>query len=854
MPWKHNAQQWLLPITALVFVANCSRCGTCCGEPFDPNQTVWQFDAGPRDSAVERSAIGLDSQALYAPDRGFGWTHPPRQTFSRPDLASSRTAMTIDGVAGSRLGIRVDVAPGTWRLALWIEVERSGANRPLVIVQGEKRELGWQAFLQEKEPRDSPEETYRVYQGTAVAAAEGVSIELVGAGDEVRLLGLTVIRQVEATSPQHRELQTQLAAAGSLHSTAPLDVVLKQAEKLRRQDPMDAYAALWRLRLEILATAERLYAMRGWEWADEQTGMGMFDRLNQAVMLLDGLLGADLAQADLLTDRALFLRGRLLYWLEKEGEIAVSRNDLKKLARKYPDDDLLAMYLGEKIVLPDACDGLQSTPTAPAWSTAQREALCRMRQVSHWWVNQRQGENGEFGGKFGDDVELLRWWAPLVLSGDETARQGWQRLADGVWQSRHIDAGYASRIRDVEHAAEFVADTAPMMVALSDDPRYEQRLALSVPHFAHLWTGVTPRGHRFFRSAWFSSSAIETEPPKDRDVEYTARAARSLRYLAWRRPNPEVVRLLHEWSQGWASAAMRTDKGKPRGIVPPSVRFADEAINGDEPTWHRSNMLWDYYDWEEGVGSMVLDQLLFTYTLTHDEKLLEPLMAALDLIQAEETGLEQTAPDVLEEGSRSWAADKLIRSRWFWSVVQQWRLLSGDRRWDHLIMRHGTAYARYRISGDERHLSEGLEFILSSLRYNTPLLTSEALHTDRVYVPGWEHLKAMLTGDGMLENASPYFAVTWENTDEDFTALVRDSSRELLEVQVFSHSPAPRDVVVRLWQLAPGKYQMRCEAPGLEAKVQAVEIESRGQRIQINLPSQRRLKISVRSITPARSR
>jgi hypothetical protein len=136
------------------------------------------------------------------------------------------------------------------------------------------------------------------------------------------------------------------------------------------------------------------------------------------------------------------------------------------------------------------------------------------------------------------------------------------------------------------------------------------------------------------------------------------------------------------------------------------------------------------------------------------------------------------------------------------------------------------------------------------LRYNTPLLTTEAVHTDRVYVPGWEQLKAMLTGDGMPENSSPYFAVTWEDTDAGFTALVRDSSSDSLEVKIFSHSPTPRDAVMRLWQLAPGKYQMLCETPGLEAKVQAVEIESRGQRVPISLPGQRLLKVTLRSMTP----
>lgn len=758
--------------------------------------------------------------------------------------------MTIDGVAGPRLGFRADVEHGTWHVALWVEVEPAGAKCPRVIVQGKEVETGWQATSPNPEPRGSPEEIFRVYQGVAVAGAEGISLELVGQGDDVRLLGLSLIRQSDPASPEDRELYAAIATAGSLHSTASLDELLKQIEKSQRQQPCVPFAALWRQRLELLAAAEGLYSMRGWERSEEPTGMGMFDRLNQARMLLDGLLGADMRQADLLTDRALFLRGRLLYWLGEEhdgpGEIGGARRDLKQLAAKYPDDDLLAMYLGKKIDLPDECDRLTPTPNAPVWSTAQREALCRMRQTTHWWVNERQSETGEFGGKFGDDVELLRWWAPLVLSGDKTTREGWQRLADGVWRSRHIHAGYARDVRDVEHAAEFVADTAPMMVVLSDDPKYEQRLELSVDHFANLWTGVTRQGHRFFRSAWFSSTEVDTEPPKDRDVEYTARAARAVRYLAWRRSDPQAVKLLHEWSRAWVSAAMRTDKGKPRGVVPPSVRFADEAINGDEPTWHRANMTWDYYDWGPGVGGRMLDQLLFTYTMTHDETLLEPMLAELELIHAEEKGIATDKPGKLDPGTRAWAADKLIRSRYFWSVVEQWRLLTGNTRWDDLIMRHGTPYGRYRISGDERHLSEGLDFVLSSLRYNTPLLTTEALHTDRVYVPGWEHLKAMLTGDGVVENSSPYFAVSWEKTDEDFTALVSAAAADRLELAVFSHAMDPREVVLRLWELAPGKYRLRGEVDGVQTVDQALDVSARGERVQFQLPSRQLLKVSVR--------
>ncbi len=760
--------------------------------------------------------------------------------------------MTIDGVAGQRLGFRADVAPGEWILTLWVDAERAGAGTPKLRIQGREQSLGWQAFRPSEEPNHTLPKIYRVFHGKAVVGTQGLSFELIGGQDDVRLLGISLIRQVNPTTSTHRRLAKQLSLAGQYQCNTPLDELVSQVRESLHHDRADAFFALWLERLELLATAERYSSMRGWEWADKETGLGIFDRLTQAVMLSDALLSADRERVSPLAERTLYTRGRLLYWLGEEQlgqhEIAGGRRDLETLYARHPDDKLLAMYNGEKIDLPDKCDCLETSANAPAWSVAEREALCRLRQIVQWWVNHRQIADGELGGKLDDDVEILRWWSPLILAGDETAQQGWQKLADGVWQSGHVRDGYAVQMRDVEHAAEFVSDTAPMMVLISDDPAYVDRLVYSARHFSTLWTGRTAKGHRFFRSAWFSSTDVATEEPKGRDLEYNCRAVQAIRYLAWRRPDPEVVQLLHEWSVAWVSAALRTDKGKPKGIIPASVRFSDEAINGDGANWYQANMFWSYYDWGHFSGSMMLDQLFFTYTLTKDEQLLAPMFLSLDLIRSEEDELLRTKGNLLKKGSRVWAADKLIHSDLFWGVVEQWRFYSNDSRWDDLIMRHGSPYGRYRISGDESHLVDGLDRLLENVRYNTPLKTTEPIHTDRVYAPGYEHLKAMLTGDGIWASVSPYFAVSWEKTDENFTALVSETGETRLKVQLYSHSPEERQIVMRIWQLAPGKYRLRFEAQGQGSQERSIAVQNRGQRIPITLPGQRELTIDLRRL------
>ena len=809
------------------------------------NRNVLRFDVAPTGTSIDDGALLLSNELLYRGDVGYGWMQSPARAFARPEPSRSRSRLLQHGVAGPRIGFRADVPPGVWVVTLWLDEASVERFSPTLTVQGERRPLAWRNLSAEQEPGHDDRDNYRVFEVTAPVDSRGLSFELAEQRHDVRLLGFTLVRQKPASTAEQAEILAKLKSAGVYSSSESLAPLIARLDELVGRNPDDAFAFYWQDRVARLDLAEKLAAMRGWQWADEKTGLGMFDRLNQSLALLDSLLGA--AGDEPLAERARFLRGRLLYWLDKQHDgidLADGRSDLERLRRRYPEDALLAMYCGALIDTPDPCDSLSAAPAAPAWSRAQLEALCRLRSIAHWWAS-RQGANGEFGGKFNDDVELLRWWSALTLSGDVKARQAWQRLADGVWQSDQIQNGYSTKLRDVEHAAELVADTAPLMVLHSDDPRFERRLEHSTDLFETLWTGRSDKGHRFFRSAWFNSKEIAEDEPRNRDVEYNARAVRAIRYLAWKQPGAQRERkLLQEWSTAWAAAAKGADKGKPAGIVPPSIRFPDEAINGDEHSWHKANMYWEYYDWESHAGSLMLDQMLFTFTLTRDENLLEPIHAALELIDAESPSTTGE-PLSASPGSRAWAAQKLVESAMFWRVVEQWRFLRGDARWDRLIMRYGTEYSRFRLTGDEQHLVRGLDRLLAGVRYNTPLITSEALHTDRVFAPGWEHLKAMLTGDGMPENSSPYFAVSWEDTDEGFTALVCDARPDRLELQIFLHASQDGAIHMRLWQLPPGEYFLHQKVPVATSERRTIAIKGKGQRIPIHLPTGKLVTIIV---------
>jgi hypothetical protein len=544
-----------------------------------------------------------------------------------------------------------------------------------------------------------------------------------------------------------------------------------------------------------------------------------------------------------LYERALFLRGRILYWLGLErggpNEIARGKQDLARLYEKYPDDQLLAMYNGENIDIPDPCDDLLLDPDAPDWSNKQRELLCRMKNIAHWWVIEQQAENGEFGGKLGDDVELLRWWTPLLLSGDSLAFLGWSKLADEVFRNRKVYKGYSKKPIDVEHASEFIADTAPLMVVCSDESKYVDRLQYSANYFRDLWTGLSVNGNRFFRSSWYSSTEIDEEPPRNRDHGYNSRATKAVRYFAWKTGDTATIEALNEWSEAWLSTAGRVDKGKPQGILPASVRFPDEEFNGDNPTWYDADMFWRYFEWEANAGTMILDQLLYSYSVTRDEKFTVPLIKSLEMIERFSKTNSKS-----EKGSEAWAASILREKDGFWSVAGQWRFMSGDDRFDDLLLTYGTPYLRYRLTGDTKYLEQGLDKVLENARYNTPLKTYEAIHTDRVYIRGYEHLTTMLTGNSSKEGLSPSYAVTWEETEEGFTALLDYSDFASLKLQVYSHNEEETQITARLWQLDNGDYDVIID--GDQNKKTNLRIDQKGQRLKLKAPPRKLITIEIK--------
>ncbi len=783
----------------------------------------WQlFDFGPDHLVPEEEyqRIGMH------PENPF-WKAQPTEVYTHEKYNGIRKVSERTGVKGKHLAWTQPVVPGRHYLYLSFDAGYEDISTLSIQINGQTYDPGWQDFRPPPVPRETLMPHFRIWQALIDVPSTTLEVELSCQGDSVRLLNAELIPMADSPFDRKEWIEEQIKLVGRFDQRH-LDLDIVKGELLRL--PREARPYFWLRQLELLQRAEKIYRWRGWEWLKTHTGMSMIQRAQQGVMLLDPIL---VDTDHLLAERALWFRARFLFHLDLEyrhsAEREAAQRDFKALHKLYPDDHLLKMYRGERISSDDVI--LRFDSTAPAWSIGQTKAIQQLQYLVHYWVNVRQAANGELGGKLGDDVEALRFFLPLIYFGDQKAIEGWIKLADAVWYSDEVQNGFARRIDDVEHAAEFISDTGPPLLFITDDTSYHHRLLYTYDHFVNLWSGFTPAGHRHFFGSWYSATALDLRPPRNRDVPYNARALQPLRYWLRRHPQDTTVLIpMVEWARAWTAAAKSDDKDKPLGVIPASVRLSDEAINGDEPNWYEANMFWSYYDFSG--GGFILDHLLSIFLHNNDTSLLYPMKTCLSLIKEHRNTLEASP------GSPAWAAQQMLGSQRFWSVAGQWRLETGDSTFDDLLLDFGPAYVNYRISGKQNPLIAQLDDFSKIMSANREIMTSEAYYTDRILATHHQDgsslktdlITAMLTGDVVRQGTSPYMAVTWEGTFDGFTALVKEHSAEKLFIEFYNHNARPDEVVMRPWALLPGKYLME-----VNGKITEQIIHHPGQRIRLTL-------------------
>ena len=210
-----------------------------------------------------------------------------------------------------------------------------------------------------------------------------------------------------------------------------------------------------------------------------------------------------IAESSVLAPLTWLYRGRMVIWYAMESggiwsvsenrraPFAAARGFFEKYAKAFPQNKIARMYLGQPT---GPYKQYEAAPGAPTWAVYQREGLERLTDIIEWWIDNRMQDDGQYGGGWGDDCEMWRWWVPVLIGFDSPKISGAQARFSGALMSQpHMRQGYTTRMSDVEHTAEDSADAVTPMMHLDPVNQTWRKYALRPAELMeHLWTA---RGH-----------------------------------------------------------------------------------------------------------------------------------------------------------------------------------------------------------------------------------------------------------------------------------------------------------------------------------------------------------------------
>jgi len=449
---------------------------------------------------------------------------------------------------------------------------------------------------------------------------------------------------------------------------------------------------------------------------------------------------------------------------------------------------------------------------APEWVRAIYPAFGGLVDLSEWWIRFRQSPLGDIGGGWSDDVELVGLFGYYGYIGrgiSDLCIQGTGKLINGVWNLSEVDPeiGYSLPMADAEHTAEPTGNTLGMMMQLDyGNPIWIERCMKTGKLIRDLWTDYDDQGYRRFRANFLGAAQVGAgDRMNDSWINYRAvsPATAVLNYNG----NPTIAKVYTEIADSWLAAAMSTERGKPKGVIPAQISFPDRILGGTKsPNWYTASHPPGTvnYDWSpQKYKAYMLSILFAAYQVTGNAAYLEPMRLEYELAIKHGYTPEPAGPLKRSRrrgpvkvdapaGSEKWIAAQLAQTE---TWIEAKRMLEG---------RSGpleNLWSKEQIIASGKRAAE-------HLRTYWPVSTSEAGPTDRVGFVGIIDPFFIYTGGswgGPLLKA----AVTYENTTKDFAAAVVAADPQGLRICYYSLAPQRRRIGIVPWELeAGGTYKL----------------------------------------------
>jgi hypothetical protein len=437
------------------------------------------------------------------------------------------------------------------------------------------------------------------------------------------------------------------------------------------------------------------------------------------------------------TDRFEQVRDNLSFFVEEQPsshKLPVYERyerDITDLLRVDPNHELARAYWSEQNGEQPYPAFTQPQPTdgTPLWAFRQLQDLKLVSKFVNWWIDNRQVDNGEFGGGLSDDTDMLAQWPPLALMGVQPDKitDSVKRMLDAVYANGMFTNGLSTIKADELHSYEEGVNGIAEAIAVDwGSPKQLERAMETARNYGRI-TEVNPAGHRHFVTSYYSATDIVRESVWQWQKPPSFLILHPGLQLVQFNGSPALRKLILELADGYLGHGVPGPNGSltlPTQIYWPTDD--DRAVTGvgaGTGIGSATGVFWAAYRW------------------TGDEKYLKPLLSDAP------GGLVALGPDVVS------ALDR--RDTWGQALVKVASAPDPYQLSNTGGAGSPAAFARHvawQTTGDKRYLEAIYAREIQTASQRMFMMTEGHLWSDRVQIPSEMLQRARLGGVAYRRN------------------------------------------------------------------------------------------------------
>jgi hypothetical protein len=436
---------------------------------------------------------------------------------------------------------------------------------------------------------------------------------------------------------------------------------------------------------------------------------------------------------------------------------------------------------------------VQPEPPAgePLWAFRQVEALGRVKRFVRWWIDNRQIDNGEFGGGLSDDTDLTNLWPGVAFMGadPDVVRGSLRRELEACYRQGMFTNGLPTIQADELHSYEEGINALGQNLILDfGNPRQLERAMETTRSVAGL-TGVNAAGHRHFRSSYYSGTRVAEDGVWGGTKAYSYLVLQPAQLLVEYNGNPTAKTFLLEVADGLlAHRRLRPDG---QYALPTAIQFRSDQEGVSTRTYFPWGVFWTAWQW------------------TGERRYLDPI---LDGGPASIMAVNHNALDIAklrkEWGPRILSGETSPRS--------ESRSADGRpslRANTYRASAFGPLHFAWQLTGDKTYLERLYGAQIAEMAAGEYINTQGSLWSDRVGVPNIELQRARLGGIALVRNGLiPGHVVSWRftppATERSIALLIPDATPRGFTVVAHNLESMPVRAEMTGWGVEPGEWEV----------------------------------------------